>query len=225
MTISRHAGGERLDRHRHREGYVALVLAGGYVEAGDGGRLRVGAGDVVIHEAYAAHQDGFDAAGAMVLNLPLVEGLEAGAAHIADPDAVARLAERDPVVAAALLATMLQPGGERLADWPDLLAAALDADPGLSISHWCDGIGINPASASRGFARAYGVSPKRYRLEARTRRALRALPGWRGGIAALAAEHGFADQAHLTRAIAGITGAPPGALREKSVQAGACTGC
>lgn len=225
MTISRHAGGERLDRHRHREGYVALVLAGGYVEAGDGGRLRVGAGDVVVHEAYAAHQDGFGTAGAVVLNLPPVDGLEAGVARIADPDAVARLAERDPIAAGELLRTMHQPGGERLADWPDLLALALEADPALSIAHWCDSIGINPASASRGFARAYGVSPKRYRLEARTRRALRSLPGWTGGIAALAAEHGFADQAHLTRSIAGITGTPPAALRAKSVQAGACTGC
>jgi hypothetical protein len=33
--ISRHAPGGRMQRHRHAEGYIALVLSGGYVEAGD----------------------------------------------------------------------------------------------------------------------------------------------------------------------------------------------
>ena len=36
-----------LPRHRHAEGYVAVVIAGGYEEAGDTGRRRVSAGDVV----------------------------------------------------------------------------------------------------------------------------------------------------------------------------------
>lgn len=81
-------------------------------------------------------------------------------------------------------------------------------------------MGLNPASISRGFARAYGVSPKRFRLEARTRRALTAIDAWQGSLADLAADQGFADQAHLTRSIAAMTGAPPILHRAKSVQAG-----
>lgn len=212
-AIGRHGAGERLARHRHAEGYVAVVLDGGYLEAGESGRIRAQAGMAVVHHDWSAHQDGFGASGAQVLNLPLPAGLGEGPAHLADPDAVARLAERDPLAAAELVretatATAATPG-----DWPDLLAAALDRDPSLAIAGWADAAGLDPASVSRGFARAYGMSPKRFRLELRTRRAVRALTGWRGTLAALAAEHGFADQAHFARAAAALTGLSPSRLR------------
>ena len=217
--IGRHEAGESLPRHRHLEGYVAVVLEGGYEEAGDGGRLRAAPGTVVVHGRYEAHLDRFGAGGARVLNLPAVAGLLPGAGVIADPDAVARLAERDPGEATGLVRASFRPGAAFADDWPDLLALALRDDPGLLLSDWAERIGLDPASVSRGFARAYGVSPKRFRLEARTHRAVAALPDWDQGIAALAAEHGFADQAHLTRAVAALTGTTPAQLRAKSVQA------
>ena len=218
--ITRHARGAHLPRHRHAEPYLAVVLAGGYVEAGDGGRWRARPGTVVVHGAYEAHGNGFEAAETVVLNLPVPAGLAPVAALIDDVDAIARVAERDPVSAATLVSTMLRPGADRLDDWPDLLAAALSADPSLSIRAWADAVGLAPASVSRGFARAYGVSPKRYRLEARARQALHAVAGSRAQLAEIAAAHGFADQAHMTRALVAMTGAPPGAFRAKSVQAG-----
>ncbi|WP_447728188.1 helix-turn-helix domain-containing protein [Sphingomonas koreensis] len=213
-AIGRHGAGERLARHRHAQGYVAVVLAGGYLEAGEGGRIRAEAGMAVVHHDWSAHQDGFGAAGAQVLNLPLpAANLAEGPVRLADPDAVARLAQRDPLAAAELVratavATAAGPG-----DWPDLLAAALAVDPALPIGDWARTTGLDPASVSRGFARAYGVSPKRFRLELRTRRAVRALAGWRGTLAALAAEHGFADQAHFTRAAVVLTGLAPSRFR------------
>ena len=216
--LTRHGPGERLARHRHRHGYVALVLAGSYVEAGEGARIVARPGDVIVHHGYDAHQDDFGTAGAAVLNLPLAEGLT-GQGRVCDPDAVVRLAERDPIAAAALIAETMVPQHERLGDWPDILAGALSGEDELRLSEWALRIGIAPQSLSRGFRQAYGVSPKRYRLEQRTRAALRKMPGWTGTLAALAAETGFADQAHLTRAIAGLTGAPPQRLKVQSVQA------
>lgn len=212
-AIGRHGAGERLARHRHAEGYVAVVLDGGYLEAGESGRIRAQAGMAVVHHEWSAHQDGFGASGAQVLNLPLPLGLAEGPVRIADPDAVARLAERDPLAAAELVRETATAAVASPADWPDLLAAALDRDPSLPIAQWADAAGLDPASVSRGFARAYGVSPKRFRLELRTRRAVRALTGWRGTLAALAAEHGFADQAHLARAAVALTGLPPSRLQ------------
>ena len=44
-----------LSRHRHEASYAALVISGGYEEAGDRGRQRARAGDVVIHGAFEAH--------------------------------------------------------------------------------------------------------------------------------------------------------------------------
>jgi AraC-like DNA-binding protein len=209
-AISVHGSFERMARHHHRTGYVALVLAGGYVEAGDRGRVRVEAGHAVFHGAHESHQNAFFGVGARVLNLPAV-GAEAGDAvgRVKDVDAIARLAERDLDQAAALLRHTFHPSPARLNDWPDLLAAALAADPSLCLADWAERMGIAPQSLSRGFRRAYGTSPKRYRLELRAMQALRRLPGWRGSMAMLAAETGFADQAHLTRAIVGLTGQTP----------------
>lgn len=221
--ITRHARGAHLPRHRHTEPYLAVVLAGGYVEAGDGGRWRTSPGTVVVHGAHEAHRDSFEAAETVVLNLPVPAGLAPMAGLIDDIDAVARIAERDPSGAADLVSIMLRSGADRLDDWPDLLAAALMADPALALGAWADAMGLAPTSVSRGFARAYGVSPKRYRLEARTRQALHAVAGSRASLAEIAAAHGFADQAHMTRALVALTGTPPGALRAKSVQAGGTT--
>lgn len=208
-----HAPGEALARHRHDTGYVAVVLDGGYLEAGEGGRIRAEAGMALIHHGWSAHQDGFGNTGARVLNLPLPAGLDEGPVLLADPDAVARLAERDPHAAAVLVRDSATPVPLGPGDWPDLLATALGRDPSLSISDWADEAGLDPASVSRGFARAYGVSPKRFRLELRTRSAVRALTGWRGTLASLAAEHGFADQAHFARASLALTGRTPSQLR------------
>jgi AraC-like DNA-binding protein len=166
-----------------------------------------------VHGLYEAHQDRFEAKGARVLNLPAIPGLMPGAGSVADPDAVARLAERDPMAAAILVRESFRPGAAHAADWPDLLAEALRTDPGLSLTHWADTMQIDPASVSRGFARAYGVSPKRFRLEARTRHAVLALTHWHGSLARFAADHGFADQAHFTRAVAALTGQSPGKVR------------
>lgn len=219
--ISRHSGAERLGRHWHVDGYAALVLAGGYVEAGDGPRFRVEPGQVIVHEAYDAHQDAFAARGAVVINLPVVPGLSAGIGSVEDPDGIVRLAERDRSAAAELLASSLRLGGERLDDWPDRVAAALSADAAVDLGYLADELAIHPASLSRGFLRCYGVTPKRYRLEQRARRALHGLPSWRGSLASLAAEMGFADQAHLTRAVRALTGLSPARWRAKSVQSGA----
>lgn len=217
--IGRHMASERLPRHRHARGYIALVLGGGYEEAGDQGRFVATPGTVVVHGPWTAHLDRFGARGAEVLNLPAVPGIAPGIGTIDDADAVICLAERDPIAAAWHLGGQFQRGHACVADWPDLLAAALRADPDQALTPWARSMKLDPASVSRGFARVYGVSPKRFRLEVRTRRALAALPGWRGTLADLAAEQGFADQAHLARAVAAMTGVPPVRLRAKSVQA------
>lgn len=209
-TITRHGAFEQMARHRHSEAYVALVLAGGYVEAGDRGRVRVEAGQAVFHAPHESHRNEFFGLGARVLNLPAADCDLGGAlGHVDDPDTIARLAERDPCQAGALLRQTFRPSATRLDDWPDLLAEALAADPNLCLAEWADTLGIAPQSLSRGFRRAYGTTPKRFRLELRALEALRRLPGWQGSMATLAAETGFADQAHLTRALVALTGLTP----------------
>ena len=218
--LQRYSPGAPMPRHRHAEPYMAIVVQGGYLEAGDSGRIDARPGDVLLHGAYDAHRDSFLPRGATVLNLPLATEARTGFGRLDDVDAIVRLAERDPRQASLQALSGLVWRGASLCDWPDLLAAALRDDPDVTIASWADGMGLAAASVSRGFAKAYGVSPKRFRLEARVRRTLRSLPDWQSSLASLAAEHGFADQAHMSRAISEITGRPPACLKAKSVQAG-----
>ncbi len=214
------AGG-RLQRHRHRSAYAALVLAGGYVEAGDRGRFEARTGQVLIHGAWESHMDAVSREGAVVLNLALTGEVAFGAGVVADPDAVARAAQRDLFEAGVLVRETIRPLDPALNDWPDILAGALRRDPDTALEVWAEGAGLAPATVSRGFRRAFGVSPRRYRAEQRALKAARMLVDRDDPPAALAAELGFFDQAHMTRAVAALTGLTPGRLRVKSMQSGA----
>lgn len=204
--------GLRIARHRHDEAYVAVVLSGGYQEAGDSGRRLLQAGDVAVHGMFSGHLNGVLPQGAVVLNLS-IEGLAGPFGRLADPDAVAIAAETDPIAAADLVRQMLAPLPAQDLDWPDALAAALTAEPQLSLAEWARDRGLAPETLSRGFGRAFGLTPKRFRYEARVRQALAQVMGGCAPLAETALDAGFADQAHMSHAVSELTGASPGAWR------------
>ncbi len=77
-----------------------------------------------------------------------------------------------------------------------------------------DRVHVSPRTLQRLFARYVGASPlwvlRRYRLQD----AATAIDAGEGqDLAALAADLGFADQAHLTRAFTAVVGVPPSAYR------------
>jgi AraC-like DNA-binding protein len=204
-----------LRRHVHRRGYAALVLCGGYEEAGDFGRFRVNAGEVVLHDAFEGHLDRFRASGAMILNLPLAPGArtEGGPRRVDDLDRIVRLAEVDEPRAAELLLATARPVEPRCADWPDALAQELLQDPDLRLGAWSEASRIPPWTVCRGFLRIFGISPARYRARVRARRAWKIIQGTARPLATIAAELGFADQSHMTRSVAALTGHPPRSWR------------
>lgn len=191
-----------------------MVLAGGYVEAGDAGRHRVAAGDVLLHRAYESHLDRFDPAGAEVLVLPLADWAGRPAlGAVRDPDLLARLAEHDVREAAEVLLSGLQPGVSGVMDWPDLLAQALREDPSLRLSEWAEMMGLHLGSLSRGFRQLYGLTPAAFRSAQRTRRASEGILTTGLPLSAIAQACGFADQAHMSRAVLRLTAHSPAALR------------
>jgi AraC-like DNA-binding protein len=216
MSALRHAltPGETIPRHIHDEAYAAVVLDGGYEEAGERGRWRVRAGDVLIHGRFSGHWNRAPGK-ALVLNLPLPSGLrpDTAMARTSDPDLLARLARRDPREAAAALLETLSPGAGGLADAPDLLAQALSGDDAPGVEAWARDQGVTRETAFRWFRDAYGVGPARFRVEARARRAWRLIVEGDGALADIAAEAGFADQAHMSRDLKDLTGRAPGAWR------------
>lgn len=74
-------------------------------------------------------------------------------------------------------------------------------------------LGVSPYRLSREFQALVGVPLTRYRNELRVRRALDRLEDGVDSLAALAAELGFVDQAHLTRTVRAQLGHTPGQLR------------
>jgi AraC-like DNA-binding protein len=208
-----HHSRDVLDRHRHDTPFAAIILAGAYVEAGDTGRHHVVAGDVLVHGAFESHLDRFTRA-AEVLVLPLPRDWQ-GPVHsrLTDPDRIARIAERDPEEARAVLAACLVPHARHVEDWPDMLAAALIAEPGLGIARWARRQGLHPGSIGRGFRQQFGLSPARFRATARAHRAVRAITATVRPLVEIAAQAGFADQAHMSHAVRCLTGQSPARLR------------
>ncbi|WP_406639292.1 helix-turn-helix domain-containing protein [Amycolatopsis sp. WGS_07] len=74
-------------------------------------------------------------------------------------------------------------------------------------------LGVSPYRLSRAFTRELGVSLTHYRNRVRVARALDRLEAGEPSLAALAADLGFADQAHLCRTVRTHLGHTPTALR------------
>jgi AraC-like DNA-binding protein len=209
-------GLEHVPRHRHARAYAAVVLTGDYEEAGEHGRLRVRAGEVLLHGAFEAHLNRIGARGARILNVELSDCIEprSPVAMLVDPDAVVRLAQRDPAAAAHCLLHSLLPATPRTAsDWPDQLAQDLISDPALRLGAWARAHRLAAATVSRGFLQVYGLTPAAFRTQLRGRQAWRSIIAGGKPLAELAIACGFADQAHMTRTVRSITGRPAGSWR------------
>jgi AraC-like DNA-binding protein len=91
---------------------------------------------------------------------------------------------------------------------------ALAEHPERSLAELARLLAVSPHHLSRIFHAATGHTIARHRMRLRARAALERLAGGGSGeLARLAAELGFADQAHLTRVVRSETGATPSALR------------
>lgn len=210
----RHGAGEFLPRHVHEVGFATIVLAGGYLEAGDTGRHRAEPGDALIHRPYEFHLDRFGRGDTELLVIPVkADGFTCAAGRLADVDAIVRVMGSDPAAAEEALREQLEPKPVVLPDWPDILARDLNDDPALSLREWADRYGLSPGSVSRGFGQVYGVTPATYRLLQRTHRAIRETLASDMPLATIAQNCGFADQAHMARSIRHATGVSPRALR------------
>lgn len=210
----RHPSKEKLARHRHDCGFAAVVLRGSYTEAGDRGRVRVRPGNVVFHGAYESHLNDVAYSGADVLVVPWQGHIGSALGRVDDVDAVVRAAEEGMDKATQLIDRTVTWMPLAPMDWPDRLAEAIRCDPFLNLETWAECQGLRPETVSRGFRRAYGVTAVAYRARIRTLSALQAMTSPQS-LAQIAAECGFADQAHLSRSFSALTSTTPAAWRRE----------
>ena len=207
-----------LPRHRHLRAYATVVLAGSFEESGYVGRILARAGDVLIHPALDCHANQMVSAGVKLIRLDWSDASGIGGMYRLDEvDELARATEKDVREAAFLLGRSLRrqrltsPGQRN--DWPDLLLGALNTDASIEIGAWAETNGLARETVSRGFAAAYGAAPSLMRAELRARTAWLRITRGSDCLCRIAADTGFADQAHMTRWIHRITGATPAAWR------------
>jgi AraC-like DNA-binding protein len=206
-----------LQRHQHVRSYLALVVSGGHEEAGDRGCHRVRAGDLILHGAFEAHLNRYDSGGADVLDLALPSWMECPypVATVPDADEVVRTAERDPQQAVELIFSVMKRADRRAKDWPQGLADTIQLNPHIKIDEWAREHGLADATVSRGFYKAFGVTPSAFRARHRARTAFRLTIAGREMLSQVALQAGFCDQAHMTRAVHAMTGRPPGVWRSQ----------
>lgn len=209
-------------RHRHETPYATVLLSGSYEEAGDAGRVIASAGEVLLHAPFSCHRNHILHRQTRVIDLPLpFDGHRWPArARIADPDAIVVLCERDPAAAVACLIEQIEPleiAGESSAE---RLAFALNDNPTMAIGEWAQERGLSREHLSRQFRAAFGVSAASYRMENRAREAWFSIVNSRDSLAMVAVDAGFADQAHMARAIHCLTGRTPGQWRRWASEAG-----
>ncbi len=97
--------------------------------------------------------------------------------------------------------------------WLACVQEAVDDDPAAArVDTLADAAGVHRVHLSRRFADVFGTPFSLYRRRAMTAKAVRSLLHDRDGAGAAAAEAGFADQAHFTRALKAETGVTPARL-------------
>lgn len=216
---TRHGEDAALNAHRHAHAYAALILRGGYVETGADGAWRCEAGELVVHPPFHLHADRFASGGATVLNFTLpfdvAASLGASSYFVLRPKRPENVERRRDGLDALLEAFE---DGERVAsapgtDWRDALGAALQADPRADIADMSRQSGVSPEHAARSFHRRFGLKPAAFRAEQKLRMALRLLTEGPDMLADIALDAGYADQAHMSRALKAATGKTPKELR------------
>jgi AraC family transcriptional regulator len=240
LRIAAYRGGSDMAPHSHEADSIGLPVSGHYLERIRGRETEHRLGDILYCPAGEVHSQYFAPGGMTKLLLApndasrdyLAHYLSLGEAPFRRADMLIpvalRLARemRDPDPHSALIADGLgfellgqfaraASGPARPARW---LASARDyihanAFRALSLTDVARHVGRDPGELSRSYRRLFGRSVGEEARAVRLHAAARLLTGSRQPIADIAAQCGFFDQAHLTRAFKAAYGMTPGGWR------------
>lgn len=240
LTTSEYAAGSAVPSHAHARPYFCYVTAGDFRETGAGDSYVASRGTLVFHPATEMHSDEFGASGGRCFNIEIDAPLDAAC----DPGPVTGRAVRYAAelsremrswdaasalvaegLASALMARVAFDGRRPVRGARDTrvdLSRAVErlrADPcnPPALAELAADAGLGALAFARAFRRRYGRGVGAFVRAERVERAKRALAESRRPVSMIAAELGFADQAHLTRVFRDATGWTPAAFRRASV--------
>ena len=218
-TMQRIGAGAFLARAQSVDSALLLLVDGQIELSSYRGRERLERGALVVRPTFDYRALRAGPGGAAWLQMPWHTDWSLGATYAVDD--VDRLLLRAGHDLAEVLAEVeaimahMPPRAPVRLHWVDDLKDAILADPHLGISDWARIHRVSREGAARAFRAAYAVSPARFRLELRARRAWVRIVSGGEPLSLIALETGFADQSHMTRAVGWLTGRSPSAWRRK----------
>lgn len=243
VTRSRYRAAAVLPRHYHDVPYLYVMLVGGIRERAQLRDNSCTRGWLVFNEVGEAHQDQVFECGAEGLNIeisadwlpalrdvaqvrvpvqyqhagPAVTAIGALELALRAPDPLQSLGVEEAIC--SLIETVCTPARSRgrAGAW---LSQAEEWIRGRRGCNLCLGdvaraAGVHPAHLCREFRRVYGCTLTQYASRLRADWALNELIHSDAPLAEVAGRAGYADQAHLTRAIRDYFGTTPGKLRRE----------
>ena len=218
-----YVAGRRMRPHAHATTSISLVLSGrvdeGAVGAWSSGRALA----VLVKPGGVVHENRFGERGARLFSLVLPRRAGAFAYGSYDGGDVTRhalvvlRAHRDggrpspDSIVGLLEAVGSSPRPATPEPW--LVEARTAMARGEAVEATARRLRVHPGSLARAYRRAYGLTPTADRARARVRRAAERIGASGDDLAIVAADVGFADQAHLTRTFKRETGTTPAAYR------------
>lgn len=228
--------------HRHDVSNISLVLSGTIGEDSRHGTIAAGPACVVFKPAGSEHGNRVGSAGAVVFALRLDPRWRNAASLIGtylwcSQDWIARVMLRLYAFARATADTPLATVEQSITAWLGALTEQTYPTPIDSVPSWMTGLqhrlhlqtdqttrigdlastfGMHPVYVARVFRRCLGSSPTAYARRVRIAQAAHRLATTKTPLAVIAAELGFADQAHFSRCFREHVGLAPGGYRRLS---------
>jgi AraC family transcriptional regulator len=241
VSETRYARGALLPWHRHEESYVTFVLSGGYRERSAARVLQCAADSIVLHPPGDTHEDDFAERPTRCLNVVLDSAFVARLGSAADALHRGDVVERTEVASiGARLAVELRRGDavaplmveglllelfasiarnsedRRVPPWIAEAQAILARRfmEKVTLGALASEVGVHPTHFARAFRRYTGASVgervRALRIEWSRVQLASAEP-----LASIAAQAGFADQSHFTKAFTRAHGVGPAEYRRR----------
>lgn len=227
--------------HVHEQTTVVVPLSGLFVENTVKASVRGEPGVAIVETPDSPHENIYSASGGTNLRLRLGAELErftsfeagAQAGHVRAYEIAQQLADRmsdpDPLVMECAGLEILgfvrngpswAPRGDRRYLRDVVADLRANVSPARGIAAVARDVGASPIRLVRSFRSAYGISLAHFMRTLRLQHALKLLRDPALSIGAVAAEAGFSDQSHMTRAFSRTYGLTPGRLTKRLAESG-----